>query len=58
MTEDFSPLHQCRQLLYFGEMEAKAMAGENKKSEYRNAWIAEKLGCIVFVGIVILLTSV
>lgn len=24
MTEDFSPLHQCRQLLYFDEMEAKA----------------------------------
>lgn len=24
-------------------MEVKIMAGENKKSEYRNAWIAEKL---------------
>ena len=25
------------------EMEVIQMAGENKKSEYRNAWIAEKL---------------
>lgn len=25
------------------EMEAGLMAGENRKSEYRNAWIAEKL---------------
>ena len=25
------------------ETEVKSMAGENKKSEYRNAWIAEKL---------------
>lgn len=25
------------------EMEVKIMAGDNKKSEYRNAWIAEKL---------------
>ena len=27
----------------FETMEVKIMAGENKKSEYRNAWIAEKL---------------
>ena len=25
------------------EMEIKTMVGDNKKSEYRNAWIAEKL---------------
>ena len=28
---------------YLDETEVRAMAGENKKSEYRNAWIAEKL---------------
>lgn len=28
---------------YLDETEVKEMAGENKKSEYRNAWIAEKL---------------
>ena len=28
---------------YLDEMEVRIMAGENKKSEYRNAWIAEKL---------------
>lgn len=26
---------------YLDEMEVKAMAGENKKSEYRNDWIAK-----------------
>lgn len=28
---------------YLDEMEVKTMAADNKKSEYRNAWIAEKL---------------
>ena len=28
---------------YLDKMEVEAVAGENKKSEYRNAWIAEKL---------------
>lgn len=28
---------------YLDETEVRTMAGENKKSEYRNAWIAEKL---------------
>ena len=28
---------------HFLRQEVKTMAGENKKSEYRNAWIAEKL---------------
>ena len=28
---------------YLDETEVEAVAGENKKSEYRNAWIAEKL---------------
>ena len=28
---------------YLDEMEVNTMAGDNKKSEYRNAWIAEKL---------------
>ena len=35
-------MYECR-LPYFDETEVSAMAGENKKSEYRNAWIAEKL---------------
>lgn len=29
--------------LNFDETEVSFMAGDNKKSEYRNAWIAEKL---------------
>lgn len=33
-------MYECRHP-YLGETEVKSVAGENKKSEYRNDWIAK-----------------